>query len=67
VFLAIVYCYLSSGKPGSFRLREAIFFCRALISGVYYGFEYAVLIEQGILASAVLIIASVKARARASF
>ncbi len=67
MFLAIVYCYLSSSKPGSFRLREAIFFCRALISGVYYGFEYTVLIEQGILASAVLIIASVKARARASF
>jgi hypothetical protein len=67
VFLAIVYYCLSSGEPGSFCLREAIFFCRALISGVYYGFEYAVLIEQGILASAILIIASVKARARASF
>jgi hypothetical protein len=67
VFLAIVYCCLSSGEPGSFRLREAIFFCRALISGVYYSFEYTVLIERGILASTTLIIASVKARARASF
>jgi hypothetical protein len=67
VFLTIVYYCLSSGEPGSFRLREAIFFCSALISGVYYSFEYAVLIERGILASATLIIASVKARARASF
>ncbi len=67
MFLTIVYYCLSSSKPSSFRLREAIFFCRALISGVYYGFEYTVLIEQGILASATLIIASIKARARASF
>jgi hypothetical protein len=62
VFLTIVYYCLSSSKPSSFRLREAIFFCRALISGVYYGFEYTVLIERG-----TLIIASIKARARASF
>jgi hypothetical protein len=67
VFLAIVYYCLSSGEPSSFRLKEAIFFCRALISGVYYGFKYAVLIERGILASTILIIAFVKARARASF
>jgi hypothetical protein len=67
VFLTIVYYCLSSSKPGSFRLREVIFFRRALISGVYYGFEYTILIEQGILASTTLIIASVKARARASF
>jgi hypothetical protein len=67
VFLAIVYYCLSSSKPGSFRLREAIFFYRALISGVYYGFKYVVLIEQGILASTILIIAFVRARARASF
>jgi hypothetical protein len=67
VFLAIVYYCLSSSKPGSFRLRKAIFFCRALISGVYYSFKYTIVIEQGILASTTLIIASVKARARASF
>ncbi len=67
MFLVIIYYCLSSGEPGSFCLREAIFFRRALISGVYYGFEYAVLIERGILASTVLIIASIRARARASF
>ncbi len=67
MFLTIVYYYLSSSEPSSFCLREAIFFYKALISGVYYSFKYAVLIEQGILASAILIIASVKARARASF
>ncbi len=67
MFLTIVYYCLSSGEPSSFRLRKAIFFRRALISGVYYGFEYTVLIERGILAFATLIIASVKARARASF
>jgi hypothetical protein len=67
VFLTIVYYCLSSGEPGSFRLREAIFFRRALISGVYYSFKYTILIERGIIASAILIIAFVKARARASF
>ncbi len=67
MFFTIVDCCLSSREPGSFRLKEAIFFRRALISGVYYGFEYTVLIERGILASTVLIIASVKARARACF
>ncbi len=67
MFLTIVYYYLSFSKPGSFCLREAIFFYRALISGVYYGFEYTILIEQGILASTILIIASIKARAKASF
>ncbi len=67
MFLTIVYYCLSSGEPSSFRLREAIFFRKALISGVYYSFEYAVLIERGILASTILIIAFVKARARASF
>jgi hypothetical protein len=67
VFLTIVYYYLSFSKPSSFRLREAIFFYRALISGVYHGFKYTILIEHSILASATLIIASIKARARASF
>ncbi len=68
MFLAVVYCCFSSraGDLSSFLPREDICFCRALISGFYYGFERILLLVRSILALAVFIIASVKASAMSS-
>ncbi len=63
MFFAIVYACFSSGKLGSFLSKAVICFLRALISGVYQGFERGLLLVRGILAFTAFDIASVRARA----
>jgi hypothetical protein len=68
VFLAVVYYCFSSraGNLSSFLSREDICFCRALISGFYYGFKRILLLVRSMLVLAMFIIASVKASAMSS-
>ncbi len=63
MFFAIVYACFSSSELRSFLPRAVIRFLRALISGVYQGFERELLLVRGILAFAAFNIASVRARA----
>ncbi len=65
MFLAVVYsCFNSSElEIASFLPREDILFLKALISGVYQGFDRVLLQVRSILAFTAFVIASVRAKA----